>query len=144
MVRIFPLFLALLLCGCGASSRRKGTEVPPSEHRRGIVLRFSDSLTAATPRDTIRFGRLHSGETAQLEVWLRNETDRPVVICDTKRNCGCVTLHYTSEPIPPRGERRLTLDFNSRGEWGWQLKTLDVVFAGEKQRVRLLVDAEIE
>jgi len=38
----------------------------------------------------------------------------------------------------------VTLTFDSRGEWGWQLKTLDISLAGAQQPLRLLVEAEIK
>ena len=40
--------------------------------------------------------------------------------------------------------RQVTLTFDSRGEWGWQLKTLDISLAGAQQPLRLLVEADIK
>lgn len=30
------------------------------------------------------------------------------------------------------------------GEWGWQLKTLDITFAGGRKPLRLFIEAEVE
>ena len=40
--------------------------------------------------------------------------------------------------------QQVTLTFDARGEWGWQLKTLDVSFAGARSPLRLFIEAEVE
>lgn len=101
-------------------------------------------FTDAGGTDTVRFGRLHSGEIAQLRLWLANETSGPVVIAKYGRSCGCTTLEYDNQPINAGDAQQVTLTFDARGEWGWQLKTLDVSFAGARSPLRLFIEAEVE
>ena len=90
----------------------------------------------------MRFGRLGSGEIAVLRLWLANDASRPVSIASYRRSCGCTTLEFDAQPIAPGDARQVTLTFDSRGEWGWQLKALDIPLAGGQRPLRLFVEAD--
>ena len=92
----------------------------------------------------MRFGRLGSGEIAVLRLWLANDASRPVAVASYRHSCGCTTLEFDSQPIAPGDAQQVTLTFDSRGEWGWQLKTLDIALAGGAKPLRLLVEADVE
>ena len=59
--------------------------------------------------DTLRFGRLHSGETARLEAGFCNRGREPLVVVRSESSCGCTSLEYDAQPIMPGGERPLRL-----------------------------------
>ena len=130
------LALAALAAGCGTS--------PRAVERKGRIISLTDSILTTGGTDTVRFGRLHSGEIAQLRLWLANETSGPVVIAKYGRSCGCTTLEYDNQPINAGDAQQVTLTFDARGEWGWQFKTLDVSFAGARSPLRLFIEAEVE
>ena len=130
------LLLAAALAACGA--RQVKTE------RKGRIITLTDTILDTGGTDTVRFGRLGSGEIAQLRIWLANDASRPVAVASYRRSCGCTSLEFDSQPIAPGDARQVTLTFDSRGEWGWQLKTLDISLAGAQQPLRLLVEADIK
>lgn len=130
------LLLAASLAACGARQAK-------TEHK-GQIITLTDTIFDTGGTDTVRFGRLHSGEIARLRLWLANETAKPVVIAKYDRNCGCTTLEYDNQPINAGDAQQVTLTFDARGEWGWQLKTLDVSFAGARRPLRLFIEAEVE
>lgn len=115
-----------------------------SSNGKGLIIHVTDRTIESGGSDTIRFGRLHSGEIAIMSIWLANETNHPIVLSDYRRSCGCTALEFTAQPIGPDQARQLPLTFDSRGEWGWQLKTIDLMFTGSKCRFRLFIEAEIE
>ena len=127
---------ALLTAACGTR--------PQTTERKGRIIALTDSILTAGGTDTVRFGRLGSGEIAQLRIWLANDASRPVAVASYRRSCGCTSLEFDSQPIVPGDARQVTLTFDSRGEWGWQLKTLDISLAGAQQPLRLLVEADIK
>ena len=127
---------ALLTAACGTR--------PQTTERKGRIIALTDSILTAGGTDTVRFGRLGSGEIAQLRIWLANDASRPVAVASYRRSCGCTALEFDSQPIAPGDARQVTLTFDSRGEWGWQLKTLDISLAGAQQPLRLLVEADIK
>ena len=130
------LALAALAVGCGTS--------PRAVERKGRIISLTDSILTTGGTDTVRFGRLHSGEIAQLRLWLANETSGPVVIAKYGRSCGCTTLEYDNQPINAGDAQQVTLTFDARGEWGWQLKALDITLAGGQRPLRLFVEADIK
>ena len=127
---------ALLTAACGTR--------PQTTERKGRIIALTDSILTAGGTDTVRFGRLGSGEIAQLRIWLANDASRPVAVASYRRSCGCTSLEFDSQPSAPGDARQVTLTFDSRGEWGWQLKTLDISLAGAQQPLRLLVEADIK
>ena len=130
------LVLSALAAACGTR--------PQATERKGRIIALTDSMLVAGGTDTVRFGRLGSGEIAQLRLWLANDASRPVAVASYRRSCGCTTLEFDSQPIAPGDARQVTLTFDSRGEWGWQLKTLDISLAGAQQPLRLFVEADVK
>ncbi len=132
---------ALLFGGCGHRTTRQGE---PAAARKGRIITLTDAILDTGGTDTVRFGHLRSGEIAVERMWVANESARPVVILAYDRSCGCTRLEFESKPITPGDAQRVSLYFDSRGERGWQLKTLDIRFAGAAKPLRLFVEAEVE
>ena len=127
---------AVLTAACGIR--------PQATERKGRIITLTDSILTTGGTDTVRFGRLGSGEIAQLRLWLANDASRPVAIASYRRSCGCTTLEFDAQPIAPGDARQVTLTFDSRGERGWQLKALDITLAGGQRPLRLFVEADIK
>ena len=74
---------ALLTAACGTR--------PQTTERKGRIIALTDSILTAGGTDTVRFGRLGSGEIAQLRIWLANDASRPVAVASYRRSspCGC-------------------------------------------------------
>lgn len=135
-VRAALLCAAVVCCAaCGRNS------VPPKPKGRVFVL--TDSLLAAGGRDTLRLGRLRSGEIAVSRLWFENRSSRPLIVASYERTCGCTSLEFGAEPFVPGDFRAVTLTFDSRGEWGWQFKPIDIRFAPFGS-FRLFVEADVE
>ena len=127
---------ALLTAACGTR--------PQTTERKGRIIALTDSILTTGGTDTVRFGRLGSGEIAVLRLWLANDASRPVAVASYRRSCGCTTLEFDAQPIAPGDARQVTLTFDSRGERGWQLKALDITLAGGQRPLRLFVEADIK
>ncbi len=147
MAAALPVILLLTASACISHTTQRAEDRPIAElakNGKGSMIHVTDEMIESGGSDTVRFGRLHSGEIAVLSLWLANETAHPIVLSDYRRSCGCTTLEFTAQPIPPNRARQLPLTFDSRGEWGWQLKTVDLLFDGSKHPLRLFVEAEVE
>ncbi len=128
----------LLFVACG--SRPQPKETTPY----GQKLLLSDSIARFGGADTIRFGQMHEGEIAEKPLQLVNEGKTPLVIRTVERTCGCTTLEYENQPLMPGERRQITLRFDARGEWGWQLKLLRLYLNDGQEPLRLYVEADIE
>lgn len=120
------------------------TSRPGPTVRKGRIISITDSIASAHGVDTVRFGHLRSGEIAEIRLWIANDTPRPVALISYERSCGCTTLEFDAKPITPGDAQRVILRYDSRGEQGWQLRTLDIALAGATRPVRIIVEAEVE
>lgn len=137
------MFRVLSVLACIALAASCGSQ-PATRERKGRIITLTDETLAAGGTDTVRFGRMHSGEIAVLRLWLANEASKPVAVVSYDRSCGCTTLEFDTQPITPGDARQVTLSFDSRGEKGWQLRTLDIRLAGAALPLRLFVEADVE
>lgn len=133
---LFAAVCLTLLAACGSR--------PTPAARKGRIIAFTDEMLDAGGTDTVRFGHMRSGEIAIMRLWLENRASRPVAIASYDRSCGCTSLEYDAQPLTPGDAGQITLTFDSRGERGWQLKTLDIRLGGAGKPLRLFVEADVE
>ncbi len=144
------LLLLLLLLAAALWSRHAPESAEPVVRRavgaigKGQIVLLTDATDGTQRQDTVRFGRLHAGETALRRLWIANGCSRPIALTDCIRSCGCTTIEFDRQPIAPGEAQPVTLYFDSRGEQGWQLKTLDLQAAGCSAGLRLWIEAEVE
>lgn len=111
---------------------------------RGRIITLTDSLLVHGGSDTLRFGRLGSGEIAVQRFRIENASAKPLVLVSTQRSCGCIALDHDNQPLAPGRQQTLEMTFDSRGEYGWQLKRMDLIFAGARKPLRIYVEADVE
>ncbi len=142
------LFSSCVSCGGGRANQGAdgvdgalpSTEIPQKAQK--IVI--SDTTTAQIGADTIRFGRLNSGEIAQKVVWVENQTQKPLVVLGYSVDCACTTIEHSTKPINPTYATPLKVTFNTRGQRGWLVKRIDVTHSGSKRPLQLFVECEVE
>ncbi len=108
------------------------------------MITVSERLLQENVADTLRFGHLHDGETARLEVGIRNAGSNPLVIIRKETTCGCAQLEYDARPILPGDTLRMAVLFDTSGQRGWQFKVVRLYFADCARPLRLYVEAEVE
>lgn len=132
---------ALLIAGLTACKPRTAArQLPPA----GRIIALTDSVLRNGGSDTIRFGHLGSGEIALSRLRIENRTEKPVVVTSYRTSCGCTSLEFDKQPLPPGGTLPVEITFDSRGEHGWQLKSVELLIAGAPRTFRLLVEADID
>lgn len=132
------LVILLLFVACGRQAKPKEATL------YGQKICLKDTMLTLGGSDTVRFGRMHEGEIAEKPLQLVNESSKPMVIRQVERTCGCTTLEFENEPLMPGESRQMTLRFDARGEWGWQLKLLRLYLNESEEPLRLFVEADIE
>lgn len=138
MLRALLVAATALLAACGHRPRHAAPVRIPDR----IVL-LADTIDSTRSADTLRFGRLGSGEIAVARFALHNATPRPLRIVAVERSCGCLTLECDDRPIRPDERRPVALAFDTRGEWGWQFKLVEIAFDGLPHPARIYVEAEV-
>ncbi len=134
------LLLLLVLCCAACGGRRPRTESIPS----GQIIVISDAILRSGGTDTVRFGYMRTGEVAVKPLVLHNASERPAVVTECTRSCGCTTLEFDDQPLMPDEKRPAQMTFDARGLTGWQFKLLEVRFAGGGKPLRIYVEADVE
>ncbi|MCM1302116.1 MAG: DUF1573 domain-containing protein [Alistipes senegalensis] len=141
---LLSFVLAYASVACTSRTTQSPIRKPLTKIEKGRIIRLTGRTMETGGSDTVRFGHLHSGEIAVLQLWIANCTARPLVLADYRRSCGCTTLEFDNQPVRPGEAQSVSLTFDSRGERGWQLKTLDLLPAGTERPFRLFVEADVE
>lgn len=116
-----------------------------------IAAAYAERSMTVTPAvmqhgtaDTLRFGRMHQGETAVKSLRVENGCDRPIVALRHTTSCGCVTIGYNRRPIAPGASEIVRFEFDSRGEYGWQMKLVELYLADSDRPLKFYIEAEVE
>ena len=117
---------------------------PRTVEHRGQLIEITDStLHFGTTPDTLRFGRLHSGEIAVKRITLHNSTDEPVVILRHETTCHCASFEYGHRPILPDTSADIECTFDSRGTEGWQMKLVKIYLSGASYPLTVFIEANV-
>lgn len=146
-------FSAGLVVSCGGGTSTQTVEAQAStadssalEEMLTIRLPLPDSLgvdgAPARSYDTISMGRMAVGERLQGRFRVVNTSDKPLVIVEVITGCGCTTADYDPSPLAPGEGRVMTWQFDSRGRFGQQFKSIEIVTA-ERQCATVYLDGEV-
>ncbi len=139
-LRYLLLLLPLLVAGCGNRGKSETKTTGPL----GKEVVISDTLLVQGGCDTLRLGRLSSGEQLVLNFHLRNRASTPAVVVGEELTCGCIVLTYEHKPFMPGDYLPVQMQFDSRGLWGWQLKLFRLHLNKGDKPLQIYVEAEIE
>ena len=144
--------LVVLLTACGGSS--SGTVSGEGDaDMAGLLtvalpLRDSANLNpngdyvAARSYDTIAMGRIAEGDVVEGRFRVANVSDKPLVIVQMITGCGCTTADYDPAPIPAGVTITVKWRFDSRGRFGQQFKSIEIITA-ERQCATVYLDGEV-
>ena len=140
----YALMLGLLCTACGGAAGKRQAHSDEAAGGAFQTIRIREEFFDRGATDTIRFGHLGSGEIAVQRAWIENASAKPVVILSVRRSCGCTSLDVDKQPLAPGESRKMEITFDSRGQYGWQLKNLDLILAGAPKPLRLLIEADVD
>jgi hypothetical protein len=77
-------------------------------------------------KDFHDFGIIKEGEKVSHVFKFKNVGTEPLIIKNVKPACGCTTPDWTKDPVPPGGEGKIEVSFDSQGRTGIQNKSVEV------------------
>lgn len=77
--------------------------------------------------DTIKLGRILEGESVESNFIIKNSSEKTVAIGSIVTGCGCVTAGFDKNPIKTDQSRIVTIKYNSKGQFGTQMKVVEIV-----------------
>ncbi|MCC8062274.1 MAG: DUF1573 domain-containing protein, partial [Rikenellaceae bacterium] len=97
---------------------------------------------SARSYDTIAMGRIAEGDVVEGRFRVVNVSDKPLVIVQMITGCGCTTADYDPAPVPAGDSITVTWRFDSRGRFGQQFKSIEIITA-ERQCATVYLDGEV-
>lgn len=152
-VKLMLLIAVVTLLSCVGGGKntpeRDGKKMQitkPANYTPQCVELTSENMqdTELALRDTLSFGKMHSGEMVVKKLRIKNSSKTPTIILRHTTSCGCVKMDYERKPIMPDSVCDIGFTFDSRGERGWQLKLVEFYFAEMAQPLKLYIEAEVE
>ena len=141
MRTLFFILALTVLVGCGGRSNAPAARPEKAVHiPLQTIINVADTLAC----DTLRLGRMHSGEVVAMGIGVRNNTDSPIVITRTESTCGCTEIDYPSQPITVGDTARVEVRFDSQGFYGWQFKRVRLYTSADVAPLTIYVEAEVE
>ncbi len=110
----------------------------------GEIITLTDSLFVANGCDTVRFGHIRSGEVVVKQLLFHNATGRSLAVTSYDASCGCTTLEYAREPFGNDADTPIRVVFDTRGEWGWQMKLMKIYIAPYSTPLKIYIEADVD
>ncbi len=72
------------------------------------------------------FGEVYEGDIVTHEFVFRNTGRQPLIISDARSTCGCTVPEWPKDPIPPGGQGKIVVKFNTAGKKNNQSKPITI------------------
>jgi hypothetical protein len=131
----------LITFGIAACHNKPSANVKPSlstgsEKKKNTgKIEFSEEMH--------NFGSLKEGETVSFSFKFKNIGESPLRLRKVAPTCGCLTVRYDNEEVGAAQSSFVEVIFNTEGEWGNQIKTVEVE-TSEGQTKTLIIGAFVE
>ncbi len=146
---VFILFSFIVITGCQKVEEQQNNQslIQTEKEVNNATNSKQDSQTEGTgdtkvtkiefEKDNHDFGLIKEGEKVSHVFKFKNVGTEPLVIKNVKPACGCTTPDWTKDPVPPGGEGKIEVSFDSQGRTGIQNKSVEV-FANTDPEVHTL------
>ncbi len=114
-VYLFFLFI-MLFASCGEQVRQENEKPAGNGEPPRIVFEETE----------YDFGRVSEGEKVGWYFTFRNEGGSDLIITNARASCGCTVPEYSREPVPPGGEGKVKVIYDSSGRGGKEIKTVTI------------------
>ena len=139
---IATLLLLCTSCGTRAPKADKNATMGSAVNTQTIAITADDVEQGVA--DTLRFGKMRSGEIIAKTLRVENRCNRPIVLLRHTTTCGCIKINYDRKPIAPGQSGEIYFEFDSRTLYGWQMKLMEFYFAEKGNPMKIYADAEVE
>ena len=139
---IATLLLLCTSCGARAPKADKNATMGSAVNTQTIAITADDVEQGVA--DTLRFGKMRSGEIIAKTLRVKNRCNRPIVLLRHTTTCGCIKINYDRKPIAPGQSGEIYFEFDSRTLYGWQMKLMEFYFAEKGNPMKIYAEAEVE
>jgi hypothetical protein len=138
---LLVLTFLLLLLGCTGNSSKENKNTG-AEH-------FESVKTGKYPKfeftkEIHKFGKISEGEIGVCDFYFKNVGESNLIIKNIESGCGCADFKWKKKPIKIGEESKITVEFNSKGRYGKQYKTITIFSNTLQKENKLIISANVE
>jgi hypothetical protein len=89
------------------------------------------------------FGRVIQGEQVSFGFKFKNAGDAMMLISNVRSSCGCAVASFPDQPMKPGEEGVISVQFDSRGRRGSQVKTVTLMANTQPNTKQLTIQANV-
>ncbi|WP_147625568.1 MULTISPECIES: DUF1573 domain-containing protein [Porphyromonadaceae] len=145
---IYILTGIILICSCNNKERKQTDENTISNSITTLhtdSVQGTDTLAKVQIEDPhFNFGEIQKGEIVTHTFKIKNTGTKNLLITHTESSCGCTIPKYDKKPIPPGGEGKIEVEFNSSGRMGKQYKVIHIFANIPEKSFTLKITANIK
>ncbi len=136
MAKTILLIFILFLASCKPpKGGREKTDIETSEKPAGKTeIQFEEEFHD--------FETLVSGEIVVAIFVFTNSGEHNLLINNIESDCGCVSVHFSKEPVKPGESGIIEIEFDSSGLFGKQFKSIEI-HANTKDLKHLAIFASV-
>ena len=141
---IVSLLVIIALSSCGNDNNKLSTNLvnnPTSADANNISNTMPKIQFQKTEHD---FGKILQGEQVSYTFKFKNVGNAPLIITNIEKTCGCTSPDFSSKPIKPGEEGKITITYDSKGHKGFQNKRLIVKANTNPSETILRIKAQVE
>lgn len=132
-VLFITVLLATGLCSC--NSEPSVLEIKGSDDSGSPEIKFTQLVHD--------FGKIEEGEKVACVFIFKNSGNKDLLISSATTSCGCTVPEFDDKPIPPGGDGKVEVVFDSVYRHGAQNKTITIMSNASKPMVILRIKAEV-
>ena len=118
----FCLLTSIILASCqNNSSKPKSPSVSSELNKKKPAGRIEFT------KEIHNFGTLKEGEIVVYSFQFVNSGGSSFRLAKVEPTCGCITVQFNKEEIPSQAKSAVDVIFNTAGEWGNQIKTVEII-----------------
>lgn len=140
------VFFTIAMAGCnsrGQSENRLPTDLIQNPNTAGGTDASAKLPKIQFDKEFHDFGRVIQGEQVSFGFKFKNTGDSDLIISRVSSSCGCTVPSYPTKPIGKGGEGVITVQFDSKGRRGNQVKTVTVLANTQPNSTQLTIQANV-
>lgn len=141
---ILSLFIIVGLISCETKENKLSTDLVNNP-----TSADANNISNTTPKIEFQktehnFGKILQGEQVSYTFKFKNTGNAPLIISSIEKTCGCTSPDFTSKPVKPGEEGKITITYDSKGHKGFQNKRLIVKANTNPSETILRIKAQVE
>ncbi|MDT8401199.1 MAG: DUF1573 domain-containing protein [Bacteroidales bacterium] len=134
-MKLLPLTLVLSLAFCTCKNNAPDNAEVNNNNGGSPLIEFSQM-----EHD---FGKIEEGEVVACVFTFQNTGEADLLITSATTSCGCTVPGYDDRPVPPGGQGKVEVVFDSSFRNGLQNKTIAIRSNAKQPVVILKIKAEV-